>query len=109
MNAPEVVLAEHSEWIGVDGKPYSWDRFEVLGGDVTPEWARGLRVPNAPWCSVTIWNGGTHVGAFGGEVWPAAWPALFRFEGPRGRQATILTDDGARLFAAARARGTVRP
>jgi hypothetical protein len=26
VSAPEVVAFEHGEWIGVDGKPYSWDR-----------------------------------------------------------------------------------
>jgi hypothetical protein len=110
VSAPEVVLITRAVVRRLDdGRPIVHEQFEVRGGDVAPEWATTLRPPAAPWCEVTIWNEEPAVSTYGGEVWPGAWPVLFRFEGPRGRQAILLTDTGIAAFAAARSAGPVSP
>lgn len=76
--------------------------FKLVGGKIADEWATQLRVEPKrvePWCRITVGNRqqyvslhertpgasewrfttvlGDLVSSFGGEVWPAAWPALF--------------------------------
>lgn len=100
MSAPEVVLVKRAAWTSECHHVH--ETFEIRGGDVAPEWAAMLRPPAAPWCTVTVWDEEPQIGGYGGEVWPSAWPELFRFEGPRGREATMLTDAGIAAFEAAR-------
>jgi hypothetical protein len=105
-SAPEVVLIKREAW--TSERHHVREEFEVRGGDVAPEWAVGLRPPLAPWCAITLWDEGHVVSGYGGEVWPSAWPNMFRIDGPPGRQTMLLTDAGAAAFSAARERGTVR-
>lgn len=100
---PEVTLLERRSWVSDDGRPRSFDRFLVSGGDVAEAWAVKIRIPNAPWCEITIWNDENRVSGFGGEVWPAAWPQLFVVQGPPGRQCTLLAPQAMALFEEARA------
>ncbi len=51
------------------------DRFRLDGGTLTPDWAASTDKP--AWCEVSVYPDG-FVGAYGGEVWPSAWPHLFR-------------------------------
>jgi hypothetical protein len=81
-------------------------RYRLEGGDLAPEWARSLRPGRTAWCEVTVDTETGIVGSFGGEVWPAAWPALFGTTGtaawPRGTAQTPavpkLTDAGRAAF-----------
>lgn len=49
-------------------------RFRIVGGSLANGWT--AREGKEAWCEVTVHADG-HVGAFGGEVWPSAWPLLF--------------------------------
>lgn len=103
---PEVVLIKRDTWMD-NGRPMIHETFEVRGGDIGQEWSEVVRIPCAPWCAVTIWNEDAKIFAYGGEVWPMAWPELFRMEGPRGRERHLLTEVGQVIFSAARQ--AVRP
>lgn len=72
MSAPTVTLVDSWECRPDLGRRV----YRLEGGTVAPGWAREGR---APWCEITIWmpNPGGYLGAFGGEVWPMAWPELF--------------------------------
>jgi hypothetical protein len=97
---PDVVLVQRAAW--TSERNHVRERFEVWGGDIAEEWTKSLRVPSAPWCTVTIWDEGTQIVSYGGVVWPAAWPEVFSISGPVGHQHTTLTATGVRLFDQAR-------
>lgn len=53
-------------------------RYRVEGGELAPDWAKTLRDGKTAWCEVSIPEGRTCLSSYGGEVWPLAWPTLFR-------------------------------
>lgn len=54
----------------LDGK-----RFRLEGGTLRQDFAETLRPGHVAWCEITVY--GDHLGSYGGEVWPMAWPELF--------------------------------
>lgn len=105
---PEIVLVAVQRWTS-DGMQYASEEFEIRGGDITDEWARTMRAPEAPWCRVRVFRGappvarsaggGTYLTGFGGSVWPGAWPELFERRGADGDRLTLLAET---LFEVAR-------
>jgi hypothetical protein len=93
--------------VGNDGQTCRQVRYLLVGGDIEPHWAERVRVPNAPWCEITIWWNphvpGTPVtlSSYGGEVWPPAWSHLFESGRILGNNAVWLTRAGVMLLAEA--------
>lgn len=75
------------------------DRYRVVGGTLANGWEP--RPGHEAWCEMTVRDG--QVVGFGGEVWPSAWPHLFRYKEPSVQQplCVVLTDAGQQLFATA--------
>ena len=74
-------------------------RYRIVGGSLAAGWK--ARDGREAWCEITVYQHGDELtlGSFGGEVWPAAWPALF-VVGPRTihGQTTKVTERGAELL-----------
>jgi hypothetical protein len=79
-------------------------RFRIWGGDITTEWAEGLRADDLAFCELTVGMGykDAHnhlpplVAGYGGTVGPLAWPTLFKLDG----EATVFTEAGLEAFDA---------
>lgn len=75
-------------------------RYRLEGGDMAGGWARPGHLS---WCEISVSRDSDYLGAYGGEVWPAAWPSLF--ETGRGTAQTgpwtRVTAVGKALLAAA--------
>jgi hypothetical protein len=96
-----------------DGSSPAQRRYRVEGTDISLEWAEGLERrrrtfprderPAVPYCEFTVWYQGDQLSAYGGEVWPTAWPALFTFTHGTAQTGsrTLLTAEGLRLVAEA--------
>jgi len=75
----------------------------VEGGAIDPDWASALRTGEAPFCEITIWNHSDQIASYRGNVWPGAWPALFRSlrgiaqSGPQ----SMLTAEGQEMVSRA--------
>lgn len=88
-------------------------RYRLVGGDLSNGWE--ARAGEDAWCEVSIWPAKPaegiygaveeHIGSYGGEVWPSAWPQLFVVHDhgwPRGpRLLGLITDEARELFRAA--------
>jgi hypothetical protein len=90
--------------------------YRLEGGAMPPDWATRVAARGrTAWCEITVYDD-THVGVWGGEVWPSAYPALFATTGtpeyPRGTAQSPagfqVTAAGQALLAAARAAKAVR-
>lgn len=91
---PAVTLLERTSWSS---------RYRLEGGTLAPDWAKSLRPGKVAWCEITVHDDGRHiVSGFGGEVWPAAWPALFTVPANLGAlEALRVTARGIELLAKA--------
>lgn len=98
-SVPRITLISRSDSLGRS-------TYRLDGGTVAAGW---LRPGKEAWCEVTLYDvcrreDGWYLTSFGGEVWPAAWPALF--ESGRGTAQTgpwtRLTSAGIAAFRSAR-------
>lgn len=85
---PVVTLIRHDEGAPALGVSETY-RFRLEGGTIAP--GQEPRTGLAAWCEITLHGHGRaaegwYLASYGGEVWPAAWPALF--EGGRGSAST---------------------
>jgi len=82
-------------------------RYRIEGGDLAPEWAASVRRGRAAKCEIKTWRttyAVRHVGVWGGEVWPSAWPALFKAldaSANFGAGGYLITEAGDALLRAA--------
>lgn len=80
-------------------------RFRVEGGTLRADWAASVRPGRVAWCEITVhdFDGAPWIGAFGGEVWPSAWPHLFAPQSNANgtRPSHCITDDGIVALQAA--------
>jgi len=89
-------------------------RFRIVGEPTADNWKkeRAERPDKEPWCEVSIWPKDVHavdselcdhLGSYGGELWPSAWPELFYHNKPTAQQGpvTYLTELAQELFARA--------
>ena len=77
-DAPTITLLDaHGAAYGEPGRTRRCYRLE--GGALAPQWAAEVREGEVAWCEISVWGDGDerHVGSYGGEVWPTAWPQLF--------------------------------
>lgn len=97
MKQPTITVLDHEE-------ECRRARLHIEGGTLAEGWSP--RKGKDAWCEVVVYLDDSceegWVGAFGGEVWPAAWPQIFHVL-PRTKdgQSTALTDEGVRLANAA--------
>jgi hypothetical protein len=89
-------------WLRYDGA----HTFRLEGGALAPPWAESLKPGETAWCRVIWYPDGDLLAAYGGSVWPSAWPAYFRGEGSTVR----LTEKGLSALreAAASAMSDIR-
>lgn len=79
-------------------------RVRLEGGDIAGEWHP--RAGNVAWCELTVSEQrdtsgeyrGHYVSAYGGEVWPSAWPHLFANRGHGYGRWIEVTDEGKQLL-----------
>jgi hypothetical protein len=74
--------------------------YRLEGGALHPAWAATLAPGSIPFCEITVYDG-VLVGAFGGSVWPAAYPHLF-IHGATSAQFPVnirLSEEGQALLA----------
>lgn len=108
---PTIKLIKDRSWTGGSGAVHRHREFRIEGGVLDPEWAKAARVPT-PWCVFSVWGDGPHLGAYCGEVWPMAWPELFRPTDPNRAHVSpsvSLTEKGLAAIAAATEKGVVKP
>lgn len=85
------------------------NRFKISGQPTNAEYLASdtYRASREQWCEFTIWtanNSNHHLGSYGGECWPFAWPELFTNGIPSaqsGRGNVYLTDKGVEAIEAA--------
>jgi hypothetical protein len=111
--APRMTIGTTREWQGGDGRHYRSEQWTITGGEVDPSWRRGADAlgykPSSrlwqPSSRFTIYvvDGEVDVRlvSYGGVVWPTAWTKLFQVRGKGYGRATIITDEGLLLRAAA--------
>jgi len=63
-------------------------RYLFVGGDMADRWQP--TDGRVAWCEMTIYDD-RHVGSFGGEVWPPAWPHLFESAKPTAQVPCCIT------------------
>ncbi len=83
---------------------HGFRRYKLEGGTLADEWAKSLHPGRSAWCVITVRDFNTFVASYGGEVWPMAWPALFKPVSPSvagGTAGVELTMDGLRALARA--------
>lgn len=81
-------------------------RYRIAGGEPV----YGPQCCDDAWCEISVWPAREvfpqpHIGSYGGQVWPSAWPHLFEVidQGwPHGKKLTgLITPLGLELLAAA--------
>ncbi len=83
-------------------------RFRIVGEPEAESWKKSLREGHEPWCEFTVSEevysnskptGRLLVSAFGGELWPSAWPSMFSCH-PNAMTAngTVLTEHGKKVL-----------
>lgn len=81
-------------------------RYRICGEPENKTWT--VREGREPWCEITVseeaysdgkLTGRLLVTAFGGEVWPSAWPSMFNAMTANG---IVVTENGHKLLEAAK-------
>lgn len=101
------------EWTGGDGRHYRSEQWTITGGEVDKSWrssadALGYK-PSSPFWepssrfTLYVVDGEVDVRlvSYGGAVWPVAWTKLFETRGQGYGRATVITEEGLMLRAAA--------
>ncbi len=99
-----LTLVDAKAWTDANGRCYRREQWTIVGGEVDPTWRR---VAVAGWepssrFALYVVDGEVNprLASYGGDVWPTAWPALFR---PlcRYKRGIEITDEGLMFRAAA--------